>query len=125
MPPLPSGVILTDAAYAVAGKPILSGLTVTLTEQRIGIIGPNGSGKTTLLRLIAGLIAPTAGTVTIDGLNPAGDRKAVVRALGILFQNPDHQILFPTVIEEMAFGLRQLGQPDAAARISAMACFYL
>ncbi|MGL4320587.1 MAG: energy-coupling factor ABC transporter ATP-binding protein, partial [Paracoccaceae bacterium] len=65
----------------------------------------------------AGLVAPTSGEISVDGINPSGDRKGLVAALGILFQNPDHQILFPTVAEEIAFGLRQLGHanPDAAA----------
>ena len=53
---------------------------------------------------MAGLIAPDAGTVRVDGFDPFTDRKAALAALGILFQNPDHQILFPTVEEEL--GLR-------------------
>ncbi len=108
------GITLSNASVTLTGKPILSNLTLTLHEPRIGIIGRNGSGKTTLLRLIAGLIPPTTGTVSIDGLDPT-DRKAILPRLGILFQNPDHQILFPTVAEELAFGLRQQGQTQTQA----------
>ena len=112
------GITLHNASVALGGKAILSNLCLSLPEQRIGIIGRNGSGKTTLLRLMAGLIPPTTGNVSIDGFDP-GDRKAMLPRLGILFQNPDHQILFPTVAEELAFGLRQQGQtePQAAAAV--------
>jgi biotin transport system ATP-binding protein len=113
------GIVLSGAGVAIRGKAILSDLTLTLSEGRIGIIGQNGSGKTTLLRLIAGLIAPTSGNVAVDGIDPARDRKAMLSRIGILFQNPDRQILFPTVAEELAFGLSQQGHKDAEARARA------
>ncbi|MFD1809408.1 ATP-binding cassette domain-containing protein [Gemmobacter lanyuensis] len=91
-------------------------MTLSMTAARIGILGRNGSGKTTLLRLAAGLLPPTAGSVQVAGVDPAKDRRAMLRAVGILFQNPDHQIIFPTVEEELAFGLRQMGLPAAVAR---------
>jgi biotin transport system ATP-binding protein len=110
------GISLLDAGFSVPGKVILSGITADLTEHRIGILGRNGSGKSTLLRLIAGLISPTSGSVSINGVDPAADRKAILAEIGILFQNPDHQILFPTVIEELSFGLKQLGHPAPTTR---------
>ena len=109
------GIALQGAGFDIVGKPILSNLTLTLTEQRIGIIGRNGSGKSSFLRLVAGLVAPSHGTVLVDGLKPATDRKAMLSRIGILFQNPDHQIIFPTVTEELAFGLRQKGMDKAEA----------
>ncbi len=120
--PAQTGLFLQDLTYAVAGRPILSGITAHLTERRIGIVGRNGSGKTTLLRLMAGLVRPTTGQVWLDGIDPAGDRREVIRRLGLLFQNPDHQILFPTVEEEIAFGLRQQGRsgPEALALAHAL-----
>lgn len=116
-----NGISVQDVAYAVAGKPILHGISLHLTEARIGIIGRNGSGKTTLLRLIAGLIAPSSGQVRLGDMDPAQDRRGVLSRIGILFQNPDHQIIFPTVEEELAFGLRQMGlsTAEATARVQA------
>lgn len=116
-----SGILIDGLGYEVPGRRILSGLSAHLTERRIGIVGRNGSGKTTLLRLIAGLIAPSQGTVEVEGMNPTGDRKAMLARLGILFQNPDHQIIFPTVLEELAFGLSQLGHPRPEAEDRARA----
>lgn len=113
-------IALEQAAVTLLGREILAPLTLTLTEPRIAIIGRNGSGKTTLLRLIAGLIRPSAGKVVVQGQSPE-DRRAMLGAIGIVFQNPDAQILFPTVAEEIAFGLRQMGQTAAQARAAALA----
>ncbi len=116
-PPIaPQGLTLSKVCVTLQGRSVLQDISLRLDEARIGIIGRNGSGKTTLLRLMAGLILPSAGKVQVAGLDPARDRKAILRKLGILFQNPDHQILFPTVIEELTFGLRQLGLTEAEAQ---------
>nr|WP_103332818.1 ABC transporter ATP-binding protein [Pseudotabrizicola formosa] len=111
-----AGITLAGAAVTLSGCAVLHDLSLHLCEQRIGILGRNGSGKSTLLRLIAGLITPDSGTVRVEGCDPARDRKAMLAHLGILFQNPDHQILFPTVDEELAFGLVQMGMPKAQAQ---------
>ena len=115
----PSRIDIRDLDFAIEGKPILHGLTLTLAEPRVGVVGRNGSGKSTLARLISGLVAPTKGSVTVNGLDLAKDRKAAVSEVGILFQNPDHQIIFPTVGEEIAFGLTQQGhsKTDALQKI--------
>lgn len=114
-----SGVALSAATVRLGGIVVLEELTLHLTEARIGILGRNGSGKTTLLRLIAGLIPADTGTVRVDRADPFRDRKAALRSLGILFQNPDHQILFPTVEEELTFGLVQQGlsRSEAQAKV--------
>jgi biotin transport system ATP-binding protein len=95
-----------------AGRPLFEGLSFGLTEQRVGIIGDNGSGKSTLLRLAAGLISPYRGEVRMDG-QPVADAHPKT---GFLFQNPDHQILFPTVGEEVAFGLIEQGMAPEVAK---------
>ena len=97
------------------GCTVISDLSLRTTEKRIAIIGRNGSGKSTLARLICGLIAPSEGCVTVDGIDVLNDRKMAVQTVGLLFQNPDHQIIFPTVLEEISFGLRQIGQPSETA----------
>jgi biotin transport system ATP-binding protein len=106
---------LQDVCYRPGGNPVLEGITLAASERRIGVVGRNGSGKTSLARVMAGLVEAEAGTVRIAGADVARDRRAALRAVGILFQNPDHQIIFPTVVEEIAFGLRQMGQDARTA----------
>lgn len=101
------------------GVRVFDGFSLRLTERRIAIVGRNGSGKTTLLRLIAGLAEPKAGRVTVNGVDVLRDRAGALNTVGILFQNPDHQIIFPTVIEEIAFGLEQQGRSRTEARARA------
>ena len=115
------GIEIADVRVRLGDRTVLDGFSLGLTQRRIGILGRNGSGKTTLLRLIAGLIPAANGTVRVDGFDPYTDRRAALAAIGILFQNPDHQILFPTVEEELAFGLAQQGlsQKEALARANA------
>lgn len=105
-----------DATFALQNvcvmqdnKTILHDVTVQTDARRIGIVGRNGSGKTSLARVLSGLIEVTSGYVEIGGIDPAKNRKAAINTVGILFQNPDHQIIFPTVEEEIAFGLLQQG----------------
>lgn len=110
---------MSDVSFALDGKDILKGLTLKATEHRVGIIGRNGSGKTTLARLLAGLLPVSSGHLSVAGVDTAHDRKAAIQTVGLLFQNPDHQIIFPTVEEEIAFGLLQQGhsKADAAAMV--------
>jgi len=114
-------VELDGVSCTLGGRAVLSDLSLRCTERRIGIVGRNGSGKSTLARLLSGLIRPDAGVVRINGVDVAADRAGALRTVGILFQNPDHQIIFPTVSEELAFGLTQMGQTKADARVAALA----
>ncbi len=112
---------LKDVRHVIEGQEVLRGLTLSLGARRVGIVGRNGSGKSTLARLLAGLISPTEGSIRIGGKDLAHDRRAALREVGILFQNPDHQIIFPTVLEEISFGLRQQGAIRAEAEAHARA----
>lgn len=91
----------------------LRGIDLVLAERRIGIVGGNGSGKSTFARLLNGLLVPTEGRVFVDGLDTANSGKAVRRKVGFVFQNPDNQIVFPIVEEDVAFGLKGLKLPRA------------
>ena len=76
----------------------------------MGVIGRNGSGKTTLAKHLNGLIRPTQGTVTVDGLDASKHSVGEMAAhVGFVFQNPDHQIFCSTTKEEIAFGPTALG----------------
>ena len=86
---------------------VLDGIDLTLTEQRIGIVGANGSGKSTLARMINGLVRPTSGSVTLDGLDTTAKGREVRRRVGFVFTDPDNQIVMPTVAEDVAFSLRR------------------
>jgi biotin transport system ATP-binding protein len=91
---------------------VFDGLTLDLREPRIGLIGDNGAGKSSLFRLIIGLDAPRQGRVIVS----AGESSRPAPHVGLMFQNPDDQIIFPTVAEELAFSLTARGQSRDAAR---------
>jgi biotin transport system ATP-binding protein len=99
--------------------PVLIDVNVTLTERRIGVVGANGSGKSTFARLMNGLVVPTRGSVTVDGLSTASDGRDVRRRVGFCFTDPDAQIVMPTVREDIAFSLRgsPLSKEQVAARV--------
>jgi biotin transport system ATP-binding protein len=107
------GIELRGVGHAYGERPVLAGLDLTLTEHRIGVIGANGSGKSTFARLLNGLVVPTAGRVLVDGLDTRTAVRAVRRRVGFVFQDPDAQIVHPTVAEDVAFGLANQGVPAA------------
>lgn len=85
---------------------ILKDLNVELSQSRIAVIGPNGAGKSSFARLINGLLVPDSGQIKVNGRDVQTNLKAVRRQVGFLFQNPDNQIVFPMVREDMDFGLK-------------------
>lgn len=111
---------IRDLSHAFDGRPVLSRVNLTLGERRIGIIGANGSGKSTFARMLNGLLMPDEGEVVVDGVSTRADVRAARLAVGMVFQNPEHQIVMPTVEEDLAFGLRNLnlGADEIALRVS-------
>ena len=93
---------------------VLKGVDLTIKEGEFtAILGHNGSGKSTLAKHINGILVPTSGTVTVDGINTADEEKIYdlrCRA-GMVFQNPDNQIVSSVVEEDVAFALENLGVP--------------
>ena len=114
-----SEIVFEHVTHRYDGGDVLTDVSLTLTERRIGIVGANGSGKSTLARLVNGLVHPTAGRVLVDGLDVTRNGREVRRRVGFVFTNPDNQIVMPTVREDVAFSLRRLklDATDAAARV--------
>ncbi|MBO5148350.1 MAG: ATP-binding cassette domain-containing protein, partial [Clostridia bacterium] len=79
----------------------------------IAIVGRNGSGKSTLARTMNALLLPTEGTVYVNGIDTADDEMIweIRSHIGMVFQNPDNQIVGTSVEEDVAFGLENLGVP--------------
>ncbi|MBT8225401.1 MAG: ABC transporter ATP-binding protein [Dactylosporangium sp.] len=97
-------------------RTVLRDVTVTLAEHRIGVIGANGSGKSTFARLINGLVRPSEGRVSVDGLDTRRDAGKIRRKVGFVFTDPDNQIVMPTVAEDVAFSLRRAKLPREEVR---------
>ncbi|MCH7674747.1 ATP-binding cassette domain-containing protein [candidate division KSB1 bacterium] len=91
---------------------VLDGIDLTIREgESLGLMGPNGAGKTTLARCLNGLLLPTEGEVLVDDMNTneAAKISEIRRLVGMVFQNPENQIVSTTVEREIAFGLENLG----------------
>jgi biotin transport system ATP-binding protein len=104
---------LIGVSHAYGERTVLRDVSLALAEHRVGVIGGNGSGKSTFARLLNGLVLPTTGRVLVDGLDTAEDLRAVRRRVGFVFQDPDAQIVHPTVAEDVAFGLQNQRVPGA------------
>jgi len=93
--------------YKGAPDSTLKDINLQIRErEHLALIGPNGSGKTTLVRHLNALITPQSGEVEIDGLScrKTSNHAEIRRMVGMVFQNPDNQIVGMTVEEDIAFG---------------------
>ncbi|SES70531.1 energy-coupling factor ABC transporter ATP-binding protein [Thorsellia anophelis] len=106
-----------EVSLSFDNNPILKEINLTLSESRIGIIGCNGGGKSSMIRLINALLLPTSGEVWVDDLLTKKNKKQVRQQVGFVFQNPDNQIVMPTVAEDFAFGLKNQGM-DKSTRFA-------
>ncbi|PRQ10542.1 cobalt ABC transporter ATP-binding protein [Corynebacterium sp. 13CS0277] len=118
-----SKVVFDSVSYTPpqAERPILKDVAIELAERRVAIVGANGGGKSTFVRMINGLYAPSAGRVTVDGVDPQVDGKQVRRSVGFVFADADNQIIMPTVEEDVEFSLRRTvkDKKERAARAHA------
>ena len=82
--------------------------------EMTAVLGHNGSGKSTLAKLLNGLYVPTAGKVTVCGMDTALDENTweIRRSAGLVFQNPDNQLVASIVRDDVAFGLENIGVPS-------------
>jgi energy-coupling factor transport system ATP-binding protein len=96
-------------------RPILKNVSLLVDKgQWIAILGHNGSGKSTLAKTMVGLLDPDSGTIVIDGITLSGETVYEIRKkIGIVFQNPDNQFVGVTVRDDIAFGMENLGFPQA------------
>jgi energy-coupling factor transport system ATP-binding protein len=98
--------------YRDGGVRALDGIDLRVGPgERVALIGQNGSGKTTLVRHLNGLLRPTEGRVTVDGIDAASLTVAQLASrVGLVFQDPDRQIFAGSVRDEVEFGPRNLGR---------------
>lgn len=98
----------------------LRGVDLTVAPgELVAVVGKNGSGKSTLALLANGLLVPSDGTVTVDGLSTTDEQHTwdIRSSVGLVFQNPDNQIVGTVVEEDVAFGPENLGVPAEELRI--------
>jgi len=119
--PLIFDISLAEVTLQRGAVTVFESLSLHFTEQRIGLIGDNGAGKSSLFRMICGLDCPDRGQVRVRGVDSRQLNAKHPGRVGMMFQNPDEQIIFPTVEEELALGLGPSGLSRKQAIVRARA----
>ena len=110
---------LEDEEAAGQVLPALEGINFSVNKgEFVAVLGHNGSGKSTLAKLCNAIYEPTSGKVTVKGIVADSEEKAdeIRRIVGMVFQNPDNQLVATIVEDDVAFGLENLGVPSAEIR---------
>ena len=113
-------------AYTPGRRPAVRDLDLCIRRgESVALVGPSGSGKSTFLRLLDALVVPQRGRVLVDGIDTHDGHRLwdIRRRVGLIFQNPDNQLVSTTVEREIAFGMENLGLPreEIAGRIDEVA----
>jgi energy-coupling factor transport system ATP-binding protein len=109
-----------DLVYTYTdGTQALRGIDLTVSDgEFIAFIGQNGSGKTTLSKCLNGLFKPTSGSVIVDGLDSRHTSIVqMVKRVGYVFQNPDHQLFNSNCWDEVAYGPRNIGLDEEEVKV--------
>ncbi len=112
-------IIDAEYSYESDSRNVLKKVNLTVKEgEFLCILGHNGCGKSTLAKLINGLFVPTAGKVLVDGMDTQDEKNTlkIRSAAGMVFQNPDNQMVATIVEEDVAFGPENLGVPQSELR---------
>ncbi|MGQ9542849.1 MAG: energy-coupling factor ABC transporter ATP-binding protein [Candidatus Bathyarchaeia archaeon] len=104
--------------FSYDGNEVLHNINMTVYDgEFVAIMGENGAGKTTLIKHFNGLLKPSKGEVIIDGVSTRDVTVASLsRTVGLVFQNPDHQLFSETVFDEVAFSMRNFGYAEETIR---------
>ncbi|MDR0930593.1 MAG: energy-coupling factor transporter ATPase [Clostridiales bacterium] len=110
---------IKDLTFAYEEKQVLKNISLDIPQgQFIAILGHNGSGKSTLARMMNALLVPDSGELLVNGVNTKDEARMmeIRRSVGMVFQNPDNQIVAAIVEEDVAFALENLGVESSEIR---------